>query len=132
MNANAAAASIHWFYGSQLPIPVSSKQVMATAGTKVTMPLPDNYATMIWQQTMIGAAGSIGMSNLNSRTDLVDPEEVAIARMSTEELLAEVRASAGLWADRDDVEEFILSGRKDDRIEKLYAPYTSDDPITSI
>ena len=95
------------------------------------MPLPDKSATMIRQRFMTGTAGSIVMPTLNPRTDLVDTEEMAIARMSTEELLAEVRASAGLWADRDDVEEFILSGRKDDRLEENYAPY-SEDPDNAV
>jgi hypothetical protein len=99
---------------------------MAATGTKVTMPWSGKSATIILQRFITGNAGSIVV--LKPHTDLVDPEEIAIARMSTKELLAEVRALAGLWADQDDVEEYILSGRKDDRVEKLYASYTSDDP----
>ena len=71
------------------------------------------------------------MPKITLDTDITDPDEIAIARMSTEKLLAEVRALAGLWADRDDVEEFILSGRDDDRLEKLYAtfPETTDKAV---
>ena len=126
MNTNSASASNRWFYSNQLIVPVPSRNVTVTTGTKVIMPLPDRSATMTRQRFMIGTAGSIAMFNLTPRTNFVDPEEMVIARMSTKELLAEVRASAGLWADRDDVEEFILSGRKDDRLEENYASYFED------
>lgn len=59
----------------------------------------------------------------------MDIEDIEITRMSDEELLAEVMALSGIWADRDDLDE-IMDRR--DRIDELYAPYDSESPDTSI
>jgi hypothetical protein len=100
------------------------------AGTNVTLPKEGFNATMMVPIYLTGNSGSITMSTFIPKTDPLDSEDLAIASMSTEELLAAVRGSAGIWADRENVEEFILSGRERDRLEELYAPDSNkSDPI---
>lgn len=53
----------------------------------------------------------------------LDEIDAEIARMSDEEIVAAVLASAGMWADREDL-DFILD--RSDRIDELYASDTPD------
>lgn len=74
------------------------------------------------------AAGSVSTA-MPFNTALVEmPDEIdaEIARMSDDELIKAVLASAGSWADRNDL-EFILD--RSDRIDDIYA---SDTPGTSV
>jgi len=57
---------------------------------------------------------------------LTDPEEMAIASMDTEELIAELWASAGAWANRPDDIARVLATRQEDRIDELYANIPDD------
>lgn len=59
----------------------------------------------------------------------LDEIDAEIARMSDKEIIAAVLASAGSWADRDDL-DFILD--RSDRIDELYASDTPDKPDSSI
>lgn len=61
--------------------------------------------------------------------DYFDDLDREIALMSNEEVIAEILASAGMWSDRDDLDDIM---DRTDRIEELYAPYKTDPPDTSI
>jgi len=64
--------------------------------------------------------GSVDMASRTPiSSDLIDPEEEAIANMSDEEVLNAVMALEGIWADRD---ESDLIADRSDRIDKLYGP----------
>jgi hypothetical protein len=76
-------------------------------------------------------AGSIdpAMSRVDLPVEELDEIDAEIALMSEREIIEAVLASAGTWADRDDLNG-ILDRR--DRIDELYAPYIPNDPDTSI
>jgi len=56
--------------------------------------------------------------------DIIDPLDLEISRMTTEEVIDEIKLLAGTWADRDDL-DYILDRR--DRIDEIYAPYITDE-----
>lgn len=64
---------------------------------------------------------------MSPKTGYIKDEDPETAAMSDKEILAEVRAMFGAWADRDDIDDNWLDDIRstwDDRLDGLYGPET--------
>jgi hypothetical protein len=111
--------------GKSAPMASSS-----SAGTPWGWIVVDENATIDMPQIRT-TAGSMFSSvpNTDPLAEELDEIDAEIAIMSESEIMEAVLASAGAWADRDDLDG-ILDRR--DRIDELYAPFIPNDPDPSI
>jgi hypothetical protein len=119
--------SAKWVVHQQSPTNKNMAFVMPTVSSGAMTPqwLETEGNATIDRPQLFDAAGSIFMpitSNTIQPAELeyYDELDAEIAQMTEEEILRAVAASAGMWADRDDLD--LLLDRSD-RIDDLYASY---------
>ena len=72
----------------------------------------------------------ININSMPATTGLIEDEDREIAAMTDAEILTAVRAMAGAWADRDDIDDNWLKDSRSswyDRLDKFYEEQT--DPV---
>jgi hypothetical protein len=110
--------------GKNAPVAKSS-----SAGTPWGWIVVDESATISMPQMRTTAGSMSSVPQTDPLAEELDEIDTEIALMSESEIMEAVLASAGAWADRDDLDG-ILDRR--DRIDELYASFLPNDPNTSI
>lgn len=111
-------------YPVESPFFRKKRRTLSTSSAAYALAPVINTATMVDMNTTISAATSYGNDDITPGwwSDRMTPEDLEISMLPKEKVLAEARALAGSWAEREDLETLINASRKscDDRLKQLY------------
>ena len=128
MTILSASSSGYTFFGSSSAIGNKTKKINSgSAGGTFQFTSVGIGDTIVLPHAIVEATGNVLESMTSSiisrdeNTKVFDELDLEIALMSDQEVLNAVLASAGAWADRDDLDELL---DRSDRIDELYASNT--------